>query len=100
MQKAGQRNTQNKIVKDVKTFLERVRVLPVRLPAPAKAASHPASLAGDVPSGWADFAAWSDPAAYSTPAGYPVVFDAIPLRESVAVRTDFFAVLLPARTNC
>jgi hypothetical protein len=102
VRKVGQRNTEDQIVRDVQTFLERQPAVPVGQSAPAKAAaSQEARPAGDafVPSRSADFVPLKGAAAYRTPAADPVVFDAFPSRGPVAVRMDFHAVLLP-RPNC
>ncbi len=99
VRKVGHRNTENRIVRDVKIFLEREPALPVRQPAAKAAASQPAAPAGDVPSRPAGFVPLHGGAAYRTPAADPVVFDAIPLHEFVAVPTEFFAVLLPVITH-
>jgi hypothetical protein len=97
VKKLVRRNTEDRIVKDVKTFLERQPAAPAGPPAPAKAACVTGAPAGDpfLPAKSAGFVALKDAAAYSTPAGDPVVFDAFPSRESVAVKMDFYAVLLP-----
>jgi hypothetical protein len=101
VRKVGHRNTENKLVRDVKIFLEAEPAILVREAAPAKAAaSHPAVLEGDVPSRSAGFVPLNGSSAYRTPATDPVVFDAIPSRPCVSVRTDFFAVMLPVITNC
>lgn len=100
VRKIGRRNTEDKIVKDVKTFLERQPAPPVVQPVPAKAAvSRTASPVGGVPSKSAGFVPLKGAAAYRTPAGDPVVFEAFPSHESIAIRMDFHAVLLPVLHN-
>src|ERR1700691_286024 len=101
VRKLVRRNTEDKIVKDVKTFLERQPAGPIARPAPPKVELSPApSPEYAVPSRPAGFVTLKDAAEYRTPSGYPVVFDAFPSRESVSVRTDFYAVLMPAPQNC
>jgi hypothetical protein len=102
VRKVGHRNTEDQIVRDVQTFLEREPVLPARRPAPAKAAvSQTTSPAGDafVPSRPADFVPLKGAAAYCMPASDPVVFDAFPSREPFAAGMDFHAVPLPVMPN-
>jgi hypothetical protein len=100
VRKIGHRNTEDKIVKDVKNFLERQPAPPVVQTVPANAvASRTASPVGGVPSKSAGFVPLNAAAAYRTPAGDPVVFDAFPSHESVAVRMNFHAVLLPVLHN-
>ena len=100
VRKIGRRNTEDKIVKDVKTFLERQPAPPVVQPVPAKAAvSRTASPVGGVPSKSAGFVPLKGAAAFRTPAGDPVVFEAFPSHESIAIRMDFHAVLLPVLHN-
>ncbi|MGA3078395.1 MAG: hypothetical protein ABSG56_32540 [Bryobacteraceae bacterium] len=100
VRKVGHRNTENKIVRDVKVFLETEPAVLVRQHplAPVKAAAS--DPADGVPSRSAGFVSLNGGATYRTPTADPVVFDAIPLHESVAVPTQFFAVLLPVMTNC
>src|ERR1039457_4402151 len=87
-------------LKDVKTFLERQPAPPVVQPVPAKAAvSRTASPVGGVPSKSAGFVPLKGAAAYRAPAGDPVVFEAFPSHESIAIRMDFHAVLLPVLHN-
>jgi hypothetical protein len=103
VRKVGHRNTENKIVRDVKIFLETEPAILVRPPAPAPAkaaASGPGGPVDDVPSRSAGFVSLNGAVAYRTPAADPVVFDAFPSHSSVAVRTEFFPVLLPVMTGC
>jgi len=99
VRKVGHRNTEDQIVRDVQTFLE-------RQPGPSSvqqsvpdraAASQTTSPPGDgfAPSRSAHFVPLKGAAAYRTPAADPVVFDALPSRAPVAVRTDFYPVLRP-----
>ena len=102
LRKVGRRNTEDKIVHDVKSFFERQPASPVSKSKPAPeevAVSHTASPASAVPSRSAGFIPLKGAAAYRTPAADPVVFDAFPSRECVGVRTDFYAVLLPVLHN-
>jgi hypothetical protein len=103
VRKLVRRNAEDKIVKDVKTFLEREPVAPVKRPARAEAAgSAKKDAVGDafLPSKSAGFVSLKGTAAYRTPAGEPVVFDAFPIREHVAVKMNFHAVMLPVMHNC
>ncbi|MGA2740524.1 MAG: hypothetical protein ABSG65_24180 [Bryobacteraceae bacterium] len=101
VRKLVRRNTEDKIVKDVKTFLERQPVGPVERPAPPKVESSPApSPENAVPSRPAGFVTLKDAVDYRSTFGYPVVFDAFPSRESATVKTDFYAVLMPVPHNC
>jgi hypothetical protein len=100
VRKVGHRNTEDRIVRDVKTFLERQ---PTPQPALAKPKLSQTSLpAADpfVPSRTADFVPLKGSVAYRPSAANPVVFDAFPLRRSVSVKMDFFAVFPPVRPNC
>jgi hypothetical protein len=101
VRKVGRRNTEDQIVKDVKIFLEREPDLAVGQPAPAKAAAiHTTAPPSPTPSRPAGFVTLQGAAAYRTPSADPVVFDAFPVRESISVKTDFYAVLLPVVHNC
>jgi len=103
VRKLVQRNTEDKIVRDVHTFLETQPALPAGQPAPVKVAvSQTAGSAGDafVPSRSADFVPLKGAAPYPrTPAADPVVYDAFPSCGTVAVRMDFDAVLLPSTSS-
>jgi len=101
VRKVGRRNTEDKIVNDVKTFLERQPAPAAAPPVPAEAtASQTASpQGGGVPSKSAGFMSLEGGDVCRTPAGDPVVFDAFPSHESVAVRMNFHAVLLPVLHN-
>lgn len=95
VRRVGHRNTEDSIVRDVKTFLERQAVPPVVQAVPANAAvKQTTSPAGDpcVPSRLADFVALKGAGVCRTPPADPVVFDASPSRVPVAVRMDFHAV--------
>jgi hypothetical protein len=101
VRKVGHRNTEDKIVNDVKTFLEREPAPLVAHPRPKIAAvSRTEGPTGDafVPSKSAGFMPLKG-AAFRTPTGEPVVFDAFPSREPVAFRMNFYAVLMPVRPN-
>jgi len=101
LRKVGHRNTENKIVNDVKTFLEKEPALPMqritRLKAAPVMSANPAEAK---PARRADFIALKGAVAYRTSAGEPVVFDAIPSRESLALKMEFHAVLMPVMTGC
>jgi|HubBroStandDraft_1064217.scaffolds.fasta_scaffold03545_12 hypothetical protein len=97
LRKVGHRNTENKLVNDVKNFLEREPVLPI---SPIKATAAIPERDTSVPSRSAGFVALKGAASYRVPGADPVVFDAFPLRESVRVKTDFYAVLQPVPQNC
>jgi hypothetical protein len=74
---------------------------PVVRRAPAKpAVGAPTEPAASVPARPADFVALKGAAVYRTPAGDPVVFEAFPPRESIAVKMNFYAVLQPVSHNC
>jgi hypothetical protein len=99
VRKVGHRNTEDKIVKDVKTFLEsepaheeKRKPATIQAAAPAADACQPSKSAGFVPLKGA--------AVYSKSIGEPVVFDAFPSRETVAFKMDFYAVLQPVALNC
>ena len=56
VRKVGHRNTESRIVRDVKIFLEGEPAVSFRKPAPAQAAANdPFHVVNDVPSGSADF---------------------------------------------
>jgi hypothetical protein len=102
VRKVGHRNTEDQIVRDVQTFLERQPALPIGQPAPAKAAAAEiARPAGDafVPGKSADFVPLKGARTYGTPPADPVVFDTIPSRGPRGVRKDFYAVLFPVKPN-
>jgi hypothetical protein len=102
VRKVGHRNTENRIVRDVQTFLEGQPAHSVGQSAPAKAAvSQTAKPAAEpfVQLQSADFVLLKGAAAYRTPAADPVVFDVLPSRRPVAVRADFHAVLMPVMPN-
>ena len=101
VRKLVRRNTEDKIVKDVKTFLEKQPVIPVERPVAAKVAvSQTASPEHAVPSKSAGFVILKDAAAFRTPIGNPVVFEAFPSHESTSVRMAIDAVLMPVLHNC
>lgn len=80
VQKIGRRNAEDKIVKDVKTFLGTQPAPPVVQPVPSESAG---------------FVPLKGAAAYCAPAGDPVVFDAFLSHESASAGMNFHAVLLP-----
>jgi hypothetical protein len=99
VRKVGHRNTEDKIVRDVKNFLTRPS-LPDGQPAPTKAAASQAAKAASdafVPSRSAYFVPLKGAANYRTPAADPVVYDAFPSRGPLGVRTDFYGVLPPVK---
>jgi hypothetical protein len=89
VRKVGHRNTEDRIVKEVKSFLQSQPAPTVAKHAPANRTASPAA---GVPSGSAGFVPLKSSAPYRTPAGEPVVFDAFPSRESVAIKMDFYAL--------
>ncbi len=102
VRKIGHRNTEDKLVKEVKTFLENAPAVPVAPPAPPlAAASQPSGRMSDafVPSRAADFLPPHSVAPRAPGAGLSV-FDAMPAREFIGVRLDYYAVLLPVRPTC
>lgn len=103
VKKLGHRNTENRIVRDVKVFLETEPALPTMQPGTVvvsqKAAAEPAIPADGVPTRPAGFVTLNGSAAYRTSDADPVVFDAISQRAHVAFRAEFFAVMLPVVTN-
>jgi hypothetical protein len=101
VRKLVRRNTEDKIVKDVKIFLEREPVSPVKRPVLAEVTVRPATGPEQaVPSKSAGFVPLKGAAAYRPPTGDPVVFDAFPSRDSASVRMDFYAVLMPVLPRC
>lgn len=100
VRKLGHRNTENRIVRDVKTFLEREPELPVTQPTlMIVAKGRPTRVADDVPAK-PGFLKVNGAEPYRTPDADPVVFDTIPMRELVGVPTEFFAVMQPVMTHC
>lgn len=102
VRKIGHRNTEDKLVKEVKTYLESAPSVPVAPPAPPRAAvSQPVGRMGDafVPCRAADFLPPQSVAPRAPGAGL-AVFDAMPARDSIGVRLDYYAVLLPVRPTC
>jgi len=98
LKKVGHRNTENKLVSDVKTFLEMEPVAPVERavkPKPAITEVQPAT-----PNKPAGFVPFKDVAPYRTSKGEPVVFDAIPNREPISVKMEFHPVLMPVMSHC
>jgi len=93
--KVGRRNTEDKIVNNVKTFLESEPPHENRPPKPA--VIKPPAPAADalVPSRSAGFVPLKGAAVYSRSIGEPVVFDAFPSRQSVSFKMNFYAVLQP-----
>ncbi|MGO4880289.1 MAG: hypothetical protein ACLP59_05645 [Bryobacteraceae bacterium] len=98
--KAGHRHTENKIVNDVKTFLEREPVAdltarPMTRKLAAVSSVDPADTL--VPSKQAGFVELRGAFMRCTPDAEPVVFDAIPSHQSAPKQTEFYAVLMPVR---
>jgi len=96
------RNTEDKLVKEVKNFLQREPVWPVAQAAPAAAAvTEPATRPEEepVPCRAADFI---QPKGARPCVQEPdlAVFDAIPAHDSMGVRSNFYPVLLPIMPNC
>jgi uncharacterized protein (DUF58 family) len=100
LRKVLRRYTEDKIVHDVKIFLEREPAPAVAQPAPTEVPVKPASPANAVPSRPAGFVPLKGAADHRTPVPDPVMFDAIPSHESVGIKTDFYAVLLPVVHTC
>lgn len=113
VRKVGHRNTEDKIVNDVKTFLANETVALPAQPTPPLAESNQAESnqaesseapvsAGDGfrPVRPADFMELKNVASYRTLAGDPVVFDAFPWRQLIAFRPELHAVLVPVRPAC
>ncbi len=98
VRKVGHRNTEDKLVKEVKTFLEREPTELIERPVVVRV-ERKAEAAASVP-GLPGFVALKGVSPYSAPAGDPVVFDAIPAREAVTVKMDLYAVLLPVLSHC
>ncbi len=100
LRKIGHRNTENKLVSEVKTFLEREPAAPVQRTVKPQAAPIPSvDLTQDPIPSKPGFLPLKGGAAYAVSAGEPVVFDAIPSRESVAFKMDFHAVMEPVLAN-
>lgn len=101
VRKLVRRNTEDKIVKDVKSFLEKQPVGLVERPVQARMTPPPAaSDENGVPVKSADFVRLKDAATFRTRAGEPVVYDAFPSHETASVKTNFYAVLMPVVHNC
>jgi hypothetical protein len=101
LRKLGRRNTEDKLVKDVKVFLEGQPADETAPPKPARATAIPApdppgALGSSQP---ADFVPLSDVAPDGAPAGLPVVFDVFPRPETFAFKKDFHAVVAPVKPN-
>lgn len=100
MRKLVRHNTEDRIVKDVKNFLEREPAAAVvYLAQPKPAAIRKARPAAEVPVKSAGFMELKG-ARFRTPAGDPVVFDAFPSREPVAFKTNLYPVLMPVLPRC
>jgi hypothetical protein len=102
VRKVGHRNTEDKIVNDVKTFLQSEPVVTVARPrAATPVVSRTVERADEkmTPRVAMSFMPLKGAGAYRVPADDLIVFDAIQSRPSVAVRMDFFPVLLPVVTN-
>lgn len=89
VRKVGHRNTEDRIVKEVKSFLQSQTAPTVAKRPPENQAAGPSS---GVPSGSAGFVPLKSATPYRTPAGEPVVFDAFRSRESIAIKMDFYAL--------
>jgi hypothetical protein len=101
VRKLVRRNTEDQIVKEVKTFLEGQPTGLVERPAPVRVEVSPTVTAENaLPAKAAGFMPLKGATAYYTPAGDPVVFDTIPSHDSAPVRMDFYAVLMPVVHNC
>lgn len=95
VRKLMHRYTEDKIVKDVKTFLEREPAPPMQPAISRVVVSRPEEPVNDTPLLTAGFISLKEGASFGAQPGDPVVFDTFPARESVAVKMDFYAVLLP-----
>lgn len=98
VRKVGHRNTEAKLVKEVKSFLQ---TEPVAAATPVKGGvSQPIAHTDEISiPARADFA----PSKGITPRAQEpdlVVFDAIPARAPISVRVNFYPVLLPVVPNC
>ncbi|HLY18186.1 MAG TPA: hypothetical protein VKR61_13230 [Bryobacteraceae bacterium] len=98
VRKMGHRNTEDRLVNDVKHYLQAEPAAPAT--APAVAALQPAGCPGDafVPTKAADFV--QERAAELILDADLVVFDAFPVRKSTCVRWSAGAVLVPAESAC
>jgi len=101
---AGHRNTEDKLVNEVKTFLQKESV---RAPEASRqtetAASVTASASEDcnkVPREAAQFVLAEEPIGFREPCGDLAVFDAFPSRRLAGVKTRFHAVLQPVVAEC
>ena len=99
VRKLVRHNTEDKIVKDVKNFLEREPGAPLVYMATQKGAIRQPRTAVEVPLKAAGFIELKG-ARFSTPAGEPVVFDAFPSREPVVFKTNLYPVLMPVLPHC
>jgi len=96
------RNTEDRIVNDVKTFLQRQENTPVEpRPAAREAAAQPPVRHSDgfMPNSAADFVEMRS-TAHSQPQPDLVVFDAFPARGSDTFQMRFHAILQPVLANC
>lgn len=98
VRKAGHRNTENRIVHDVKTFLESepaVRFEP-------RVIAKPAPVEEEIlkPVAQADFIPMQGVTLYSTSEGEPVVFEEIHTRHTLGFKFDLFPVLAPMKASC
>jgi len=98
LRKIGHRHTENKLVDEVKTYLRTAPAIPV-IPIRNKPEVVSRPVEDCVPARANEFLQLKD-AAVRMPATDLVVFDAIPVRDNVTVRTDFYAILLPVRPAC
>jgi hypothetical protein len=102
VRKAGHRNTEDRIVRDVQSFLERQPAEPAgQLAADKTVLKETAGLAGDafVPSKSAGFVPLKGAADLRTPDPGPAVFDAFPTRGPIANPADSLNVIPPAPPN-
>lgn len=98
VRKLGYRNTQDKIVKDVKTFLETQPPLEVRQPVyrtPAVIAEVREEAEELIPRQATSFATMVRELTLHTPSDDLVVFDAISPRTPIALHMDFYPVMTP-----
>jgi len=96
------RNAEDRIVKEVKTFLQRQDLAPVErnVPVQEAAAQEPVRRSdGFMPTGAADFVELRS-TALNQPQPDLVVFDAFPAREPADFQMHFHAVLQPVLPNC
>jgi len=95
------RNTEDRIVKEVKSFLQQQGMAPVEPKVAVREAVAQAPVRNDgcMPKGSADFVALRSTAP-NQPQPDLVVFDAFPARESASFQMRFHPVLQPVLPNC